>query len=125
MYKIGRISEERLEEKREHARRNPDGRTAELMGHIDLLDQELTLLREGQDEAKSLVRRLVNLVIGSILYQNKQLLFLPRLLVNDRADLYCLLVKERDGSFALQLERKPTEGITLKVQFIDRTKEAT
>ena len=43
------MSKERLEEKRKHAVENPSGRTAELMGHIDWLQEKLDKLERRWD----------------------------------------------------------------------------
>lgn len=58
-YEPAPMSEYRLNHKRQHAIENPDGRTAELMGHIDHLQQKLD---ETTKELEALKRRWDNVV---------------------------------------------------------------
>ena len=63
-YKVAPLEPEYLEQKREHARRRPYGRTAELIGHIDWLEEQLKQQQQPKTEGFQVGKR-VKLLNGA------------------------------------------------------------
>lgn len=117
MYTIQKLDPQRLREKRDHAARHPDGRTAELMGHIDSLEQELATARETYSKV---ITKLARIIVARIMWGNKKQDMIALSAYERAGERYSLLVEEREASFGLKLLiREP--GNTTEVLFIDKT----
>jgi hypothetical protein len=117
LYNIGKLSQERLTEKRDHATRHPDGRTAELVGHIDYQEQKIALLEEALEDSRSYIAKLARLIVARIMWGNKKQDMIARSAYERAGERYSLIVEDREASIGLKLlVREP--GINMEVHFI-------